>query len=36
MRHVKLNFLREVKEAGIIKTIWFQGWNNPADTLTKN
>jgi len=36
MRHVKLNFLRELKEAGIIKTIWFQGWNNPAETLTKN
>jgi len=36
MRHVKLNFLRERKEAGIIKTIWFQGWSNPVEILTKN
>ena len=35
-RHVKLNFLRELKEAGIIKTVWFSGWDNPADMFTKN
>ena len=29
-RHVKLNFLRELKEAGIIKTVWFPGWDNPS------
>jgi hypothetical protein len=35
-RHVKLNFLRELKEGGIIKTVWFPGWDNPADMFTKN
>ena len=35
-RHVKLNFLRELKEQGIIKTIWFPGWSNPSDIGTKN
>jgi hypothetical protein len=35
-RHVKLNFLRELKEAGIIKTVWFPGWDNPDDMFTKN
>ncbi len=33
---MKFNFLRELKKASIIKTIWFQGWIDPADTLTKN
>ena len=36
MKHVQLNFLRELKDASKIKTIWFQGWSNPADTLAKN
>ena len=29
-------FLREMKEAGIIKTIWIQGNENPVDMYTKN
>ena len=36
MRHVKLNFLRELKEQGILKIEWISGWENLADLFTKN
>ena len=35
-RHVKLNFLRELKESKAIVTEWFPDWDNPADMMTKN
>jgi hypothetical protein len=38
MRHVsvRLHFLRQLKEQGIINTEWCEGRNNPADLFTKN
>ena len=33
IKRVKLRFWSELKEAGIIKTVWFKGWSDPADTL---
>ena len=35
-RHVKLNFLRDLKEEGLIKVIWIAGTDNNADLFTKN
>ena len=35
-RHVKLSLLHEMKEVGIIKTVWCPRWDNPADMFTKN
>ena len=37
-RHVdcRLNFMRELKEAGILKVIWRAGEDNSADLFTKN
>ena len=35
-RHVKLNFLRDLKEDGLIKVIWISGTDNEADLFTKN
>lgn len=35
-RHVKLNFLRDLKEEGILKVIWIAGTKNEADLFTKN
>jgi hypothetical protein len=31
-----MNFLRELKEQGLIVTEWISGDNNPADLFTKN
>ena len=36
MRHVKLNFLRELKEEGVIDIQWMSGKENLADLFTKN
>ena len=38
MRHVsvRLHFLRELKEQGLIDTTWCQGQDMPADLFTKN
>jgi hypothetical protein len=33
---VRLNYLREVKEKGVIKIIWISSKENVADILTKN
>ena len=33
---VRYHFLRELKEAGIIKTVWKSGLDMPADLFTKN
>ena len=37
-RHMdtRLNFMRELKEAGIINVIWIAGENNASDLFTKN
>ena len=35
-RHIKMNFLRDLKEQGIIKIIWISGEENEADLFTKN
>ena len=37
-RHVetRMFFLRDLKEAGIIKTVWTKGSENPVDMFTKN
>ena len=37
-RHMdlRMKYLREMKEANIIRCIWCPGKNNEADTLTKN
>ena len=32
----RMFFLRELKEAGILKIVWVKGDNNPADMFTKN
>ena len=34
-RHIKMNFLRDLKEEGIIKVIWISGLENEADLYTK-
>ena len=36
MRHVKLNFLRELKEEGVLDIQWMSGKENLADLFTKN
>lgn len=36
MRHVKLNFLCELKEQAILKIEWISGWENLTDLFTKN
>ena len=33
---VRFYFLRELKEAGLIQTVWQHGINNCADLFTKN
>ena len=37
-RHMdtRLNFLRELKEDGILKVVWTSSMNNPSDLFTKN
>ena len=37
-RHIetRMFFLRDMKEAGIIKTKWLKGDKNPVDMFTKN
>ena len=35
-RHIKMNFLRDLKEQGIIRIIWIAGEENEADLFTKN
>ena len=34
MRHIKLNFLGELKEQGILENEWISGWENLADLFT--
>ena len=34
--NVKPNFLRKLKEEGILKIEWIPGWENLADMFTKN
>jgi hypothetical protein len=35
-RHIKMNFLRDLKEEGIINVRWISGVSNEADLFTKN
>ena len=37
-RHIetRMFYLRDMKEAGIIKTVWLRGDENPVDMFTKN
>ena len=38
MRHIEVRFyfMRELKEVGLIQTVWQHGVNNCADLFTKN